>query len=73
MGFTLPLAEWLRSDLREWVEALLDARRLQWEGFFRPDLIRQTWEEHASGTFPWRHNYLWSVLMFQAWLEHNHR
>lgn len=72
MGFSLPLAEWLRGDLREWGEALLDTRRLQQEGFFRPGPIRQAWNEHVSGTFPGRHNYLWSVLMFQAWLEHNH-
>jgi asparagine synthase (glutamine-hydrolysing) len=71
MGFTMPLAEWLRSDLREWAEGLLDTRRLQQEGFFRPGPIRQVWEGHVSGTFPGRHNYLWSVLMFQAWLEHN--
>lgn len=73
MGFTMPLGDWLRNDLREWAEALLDARRLQQEGFFRPEPIRQRWEEHVSGRFPWHHNYLWSVLMFQAWLEHNHR
>jgi asparagine synthase (glutamine-hydrolysing) len=71
MGFTMPLAEWLRSDLREWAEGLLDTRRLQQEGFFRSGPIRQVWEGHVSGTFPGRHNYLWSVLMFQAWLEHN--
>ena len=69
MGFTIPLGSWLRdSALRDWAEALLDRQRLQSEGFFDADLIRQKWEEHRSGRYNWK-SHLWSVLMFQAWLE----
>jgi asparagine synthase (glutamine-hydrolysing) len=71
MGFTLPLAAWLRSDLRDWAEELLDERRLENEGFFNPRAVRRRWEQHLSGLYDWK-DCLWSVLMFQGWLEVKH-
>ena len=70
MGFGIPLDSWLRGPLREWAEALLDESRLRSEGFFHPEPIRAMWAEHLSGKQNWQYH-LWSVLMFQAWLEVN--
>lgn len=67
-GFGIPLGQWLRGPLREWAENLLDPVRLSNEGYLRSDPIRRKWEEHLSGKRNWEHS-LWSVLMFQAWLE----
>ena len=67
-GFGIPLHEWLRGELRDWAEALLHRDRLQREGFFDVNAVRNKWDEHLSGRF--NHQYrLWSVLMFQAWYE----
>jgi asparagine synthase (glutamine-hydrolysing) len=67
MGFGIPLDDWVRGPLRDWAEALLDERRLKQEGFFHPEPVRRAWAEHLNG----RANQfkLWSVLMFQSWLE----
>jgi asparagine synthase (glutamine-hydrolysing) len=64
----VPLDSWLRGRLREWAEHLLNERRLRDEGYLRPGLVRQRWEEHQTGRRNWHHE-LWNVLMFEAWLE----
>lgn len=64
-GFSVPLAEWLRSDLLEWADDLLSPQRLA--DHFHPEPIRRVWMEHLSR----KHDHakkLWNVLMFQAWI-----
>ena len=68
MGFSIPLDLWLRGPLRDWAEHLLAENRLAGEGFFQPAPIRAAWQNHCSGRANYGHG-LWSVLMFQAWLE----
>jgi asparagine synthase (glutamine-hydrolysing) len=72
MGFGVPVAAWLRGPLREWAEELLSAQQLQQEGFFFAPLVRQVWEQHLAGIHDWTYH-LWSILMFQAWLEQERR
>lgn len=67
-GFSVPLHEWLRGQLRDWAEVLLEPHRLQREGFFNVTKVRNAWAEHLSGRRNWT-PHLWTVLMFQAWLE----
>jgi asparagine synthase (glutamine-hydrolysing) len=67
-GFGIPLDQWLRGPLRDWAEALLAEDRLRREGFFDPAPIRAAWQHHARGEASYGYR-LWSVLMFQAWLE----
>lgn len=68
MGFGFPLEEWLRGPLRDWAEALLSEERLRREGFFRSEIVRKMWSDHLGGKRNLHHQ-LWTILMFQAWLE----
>lgn len=67
-GFAVPVAAWLRGELRDWAEDLLDPVRLRDEGWLEPGPIRACWDEHQSGRRNWDTR-LWTVLMFQAWLR----
>jgi asparagine synthase (glutamine-hydrolysing) len=67
-GFGVPVGQWICGPLNEWAETLLDENRLKQEGYFNPEQIRQKWAEHKTGTYNWTPS-LWTVLMFQAWLE----
>jgi asparagine synthase (glutamine-hydrolysing) len=66
IGFGVPVGTWLRHELREWADTLLDERRLRDDGFFDPKTVRGLWDAHQSGArnaeYP-----LWVILMFQAW------
>ena len=67
-GFAVPVAHWLRHDLRDWAESLLDEQRLAQEGYWDAARIRQTWQDHLDERADYSFQ-LWGVLMFQAWLE----
>jgi asparagine synthase (glutamine-hydrolysing) len=67
-GFAMPVDEWLRHELRDWAETLLDERRLARDGILEPAAIRMRWREHLAGRRNWQAS-LWAVLMFQAWRE----
>ena len=68
MGFGIPIDSLLRGPLYEWGESLLNTSRLEQEGYFYAEEIRKMWNEHQSGEHNWQYK-LWSILMFQQWLE----
>lgn len=65
-GFSLPIRDWLREDLRDWAEARLDEKTLREAGIFDATLVRRRWDEHLSGRRNWQYA-LWPILMFEDW------
>ncbi|MEP6729703.1 MAG: asparagine synthase (glutamine-hydrolyzing) [bacterium] len=68
MGFGVPVHAWLRTELRDWAEALLDPRRLRHDGFFEAGVVSDVWQAHLDGRVNAMPQ-LWPILMFQAWLD----
>lgn len=68
MGFGVPIDHWLRGELKEWSNDLLNEQRLKDEGHLDHRLVGKLLHEHRSGKAD-RHFQLWPVLMFQSWLD----
>ncbi len=68
MGFSVPIAVWLRSALRGWAEDLLSVSKLRRSNVFREEVVGRYWREFLAGRDEHAMR-LWAVLMFQAWSE----
>jgi len=51
-------------------EDLLSEQKLKNGGYFDVKQVRKVWEQHSSVEKNQQYQ-LWSVLMFQAWLDSN--
>ncbi|MEQ1527270.1 MAG: asparagine synthase (glutamine-hydrolyzing) [Gallionella sp.] len=67
MGFSIPLAAWLRSELRPWAENLLEQIPQDSEHFNRP-MIDQLWKEHLSGQRVHTEQ-LWGILSLLGFMK----
>ncbi len=66
MGFSVPLADWFRGELKEMASQCLFAKDAGLSHFFRIQPLEEIWNLHQAGT----RNYatiLWSLLMFELW------
>lgn len=63
-GFGIPVAEWLKGPLRDWLEDLvLDAGR---DDLFRPEAVRALVRDHMEGRADHR-KLLWTLAIFLQW------
>ncbi|MCM2322545.1 MAG: asparagine synthase (glutamine-hydrolyzing) [Oligoflexia bacterium] len=67
-GFSIPLRDWLRGELRYLLDEYLDPRRLEREGIFAAPEVRTLVREHLQGSANHSH-LLWSLISFRMWKE----
>jgi asparagine synthase (glutamine-hydrolysing) len=67
-GFGIPINRWLRGTLRDWADELLSVQKLNRAGIFNSHKIRLLWDEHQSNKRD-NHHQLWTVLMFNLWMD----
>lgn len=65
-GFAVPVAEWLRNDLKDWAADMLSERSLRETPFLDAGLVRKAWHSHQRRVCDWS-TQLWNVLMFIQW------
>ncbi|MBI1301455.1 MAG: asparagine synthase (glutamine-hydrolyzing) [Alphaproteobacteria bacterium] len=68
-GFTPPIGDWMRGDLKGWAEDLLQEDNLRAQGLLDYVSVSKLWQEHQQGKGDHAQK-LWTVLMFQAWHRH---
>jgi len=65
-GFSLPVARWLRQELKGLREEFLAPERLRQQGWFDPDIVETLKREHDARQRD-NSSALWGLLMFQLW------
>jgi asparagine synthase (glutamine-hydrolysing) len=68
MGFSVPLASWLRKELKTITQEHLLNREDGLCRFFKKDQIAKLWHEHKTENKD-NATVLWSMLMFQMWWD----
>jgi asparagine synthase (glutamine-hydrolysing) len=69
-GFGVPIARWLREDLRTLAADVLLGETARERGLFRPTAVARLLHEHVSGRADHAHR-LWCLLMLELW-QRNH-
>ena len=69
MGFAVPIGEWLRKDLRDWSESLLDQRSMDQHGYLNTKVVRNAWHDFLKGRKEIAESHIWGILVFQSWLQ----
>ena len=65
-GFGIPISQWFRGALKDYLrETLLSPKALA-RGYFRPETLRRFVDEHRSGVRD-RSYGLWALLMLELW------
>jgi len=69
-GFTAPVAQWLRKELKEDLLHLLDKERIEKQGIFNVEAVTGLVEQHLKGDDD-HSRVLWNLLVFQKWYVKN--
>jgi len=68
MGFSPPITEWFREELKSYFLHYLSRERLEREGLFNPDEVIRLRDAYLGGKNVSVHR-LWFILMFEMWYE----
>jgi len=65
-GFGMPVAKWIKGELRPLVRDTFSPERLKRHGLFNADYVQRLLDEHESGRADHR-KLIWTLLMFEMW------
>jgi asparagine synthase (glutamine-hydrolysing) len=67
-GFSIPMKNWLRQELRPMMEEVLSPERIKKEGLFNPSYVAKLKSDHLKGIANHSHQ-LWSLMVFEIWRD----
>ena len=65
-GFGMPVAKWVKGELRDLVHETFAPARLRRRGLFDPAYVQRLLDEHERGAADHR-KLIWTLLMFELW------
>jgi asparagine synthase (glutamine-hydrolysing) len=65
-GFGMPVAKWVKGELRTFVRDTFARERLRRRGLFNADYVERLLDEHERGVADHR-KLIWTLLMFEMW------
>jgi asparagine synthase (glutamine-hydrolysing) len=65
-GFGMPVAKWVKGELRGFVRDTFSPERLRRRGLFNTDYVERLLREHERGLADHR-KLIWTLLMFEMW------
>jgi len=68
MGFGIPVAQWFRHELNDYLRDTLLSERAMNRGYFRNESVREMIELHSLGKENYA-NHLWALLCFELWCQ----
>jgi asparagine synthase (glutamine-hydrolysing) len=69
-GYTIPIAKWMNSDLRDFTNDTLHSNNIKKHNIFNSNIVTSLLSEHQSGK---RNNYkkLWPIIVLTNWINNN--
>ncbi|NIM13415.1 MAG: asparagine synthase (glutamine-hydrolyzing) [Candidatus Aminicenantes bacterium] len=67
-GFSIPIKNWLKSELKELMMEYLSEKRVKEAGFFNHAYIQKMVNEHLNNKQNHAHR-LWALILFHLWRE----
>ncbi|MCO5260874.1 MAG: asparagine synthase (glutamine-hydrolyzing) [Crocinitomicaceae bacterium] len=68
MGFAIPIAKWLATDLRPYLEEYINEKRITEQGLFNWTAVLKLKTDFLSGKKEYDFK-MWYLLMFQMWYD----
>ncbi len=65
-GFSMPLGQWLRKDLKDWAHSLIFDDTSAWTAYLKEQTVRKMWAEHQSGRVD-HQSRLWLIAALSLW------
>lgn len=69
-GFGIPVGDWMRTALRDWVESNLSENQIKQQGILNAQYVSKIWDDHlemrSDNTVK-----LWNILMLNSWINKN--
>ena len=67
-GFGMPLARWLKNELKGFCEETLSEKKIKSQNLFNYEYIEKLKREHFNGKIDHRKK-IWTLMVFSLWYE----